>query len=93
MNWFFSPIAWCELIVCGVAVFLLTRLPPHSIAGRIVAGLSACVIAAIIVVLWVVDLNRDTVLGLAVLGMGLALGLLDWRSRIKVSRERPQSTP
>jgi hypothetical protein len=93
MNWFFSAIAWRELIVCGVVLFLLSRLPPHSIAGRIVAALSGCVIVAIIVALFVVDLNRDTVLALSTLGLGLALGLLDWRSRIKVSREQPQSTP
>lgn len=90
MNWFFSAIAWRELIVGGVALFLLSRLPPHSIAGRIVAALSGCGIGAIIVALFLVDLKSDTLLALAMLGMGLALGLLDWRSRTNVSRERPQ---
>jgi hypothetical protein len=46
----------------------------------------------IIVALFFVDLNSDTVRGLAMLGIGLALGLLDWRSRIKVARKQPQST-
>ena len=93
MNWLSSAFAWLLLIVCGVGLFLFNRLPPHSIAGRIVATLSGCVIVAIIVALFVVDLNRDTVFTLAMLGIGLALGLLDRRSRIKGSRERAQSTP
>ena len=90
MNWFSSTIAWGELIVCGVALFLLSRLPPHSIAGRIVAVLSACGIVTIIVALFLVDLKSDTVLVLSALGIGLALGLLDWRSRANASRERLQ---
>ena len=89
MNWFSS---WRQLIVYGIALFFLYYLPPHSIAGRIVAALSACVIVVIIVALFFVDLNSDTVRGLAMLGIGLALGLLDWRSRIKVARKQPQST-
>lgn len=70
----------------------MDRLPPHSIAGRIVAALSACGIVAIIVALFLVDLNSDTLVALSTLGMGLALGLLDWGSRNKVSHEQPQST-
>lgn len=92
MNWFSLAFAWRELIVCGVALFLLYRLPPHSIAGRIIAALSVCLIVAIIVALFFIDLDKDTVVGLAMFGMWLALGLLDRRSRIKVSREQPQAT-
>lgn len=88
MSWFFS--SWRELIICGLTLFLLDRLPPQSIAGRIVAALSGWGIVAIIVALFLVDLKSDTVLALSTLGIGLALALLDWRSRLNVAREPQQ---
>ena len=75
------------MIVCVVVVFLFSCLPPHSIASRVIAALSGCVIVAIIVALDVVDLSSATVSTLAMFGIGLSLGLLDWRSRLNVAHE------
>ena len=83
-----SYISWPDLIISGVAIFLfhrLTTLPPNSSFCRVLAVLTGCVIAAIIVVIIVADnLSQNGVHELAMVGFGLAFGLFQWNDdRVK----------
>lgn len=83
-----SYIALPDLIIWAVAIALyyyLNRLPPNGLLCRVLAVLCGCIIAAIILVILLTNnLTSNGVHELSVIGMGLAVGVLQWnRGRLK----------
>jgi hypothetical protein len=88
-----SYIALADLIICVVFLTLfycLTTLPPDSLSCRILAVVCGCIIIAIILVIPIADnLTGNGVLELAMVGIGLALGLFRWND----AKVKPRPAP
>ena len=84
-----SHITSADFFICGLAVVLYLRLgslPPSSLMCRIVAALTGCTVAAIIVVMLVADnLSREGVFQLATIAGLLCFRLLKWNSERRES--------
>lgn len=84
-----SHITLPDMLICGVAIFLvieLSRLSPKSPICRIVAALCGCIVIGILVVLFVVDLNKNAVWELSMVAFVLCVSLWQWNDKIKSTR-------
>ena len=92
-----SYIALPDLIIFGVAIALywcLTTLPPNSLIGRVLALVCGFIIVSIIVVIPLADnLTSNGIDELSLVGIGLALGLLQWNRGKAKSKLTPASPP
>lgn len=92
-----SYIAWPDLIIFGVTVVLywsLTKVPPNSLMGRVLALVCGLVIVSIIVVIPSANnLSSNGIHVLSYVGIALAFGLLEWNSARDKTKPTPVSPP